>query len=626
MEQKNLKDIKSKSTRAAVAAIDFGTTYSGFAFSWKFDWSKVQVIENCSGNFLSMKVPTSLLLNPNKTFAAFGLQADTYYTEMAAKNDSDSDSDSENNGEKKPNEDYKKYYYFHRFKMLLHENKKLHRNLMIKDVTGKEMKAMDVFSICIKYLKNSMLYEMNLQLAEGDIIENDIDFVLTVPAIWGDEAKLFMREAAIKAGIKTNQLTLALEPEAASIYCQHMYLVDKKDGSSNEDDTFKRSVERGQKYMVVDLGGGTADITVHKRTVDGTLEELYPATGGPLGGTSVDSEYEKIFEEIAGKDILKSFAKESMEDYLAMLRDFEAKKRDSSGANKSESSGANKSDGPAQETKVRIVIPLKLDKYIKEKIPGGISKALQMSNYKGSITYNNYKLCLKLPIFQNLFQNAIDGIIKCVAKVLANKDFDDVTNIIMVGGFSDCKFVQAALREKFKTRDFIIPADAGLAILKGAVYFGHLPNAISRRAARYTYGIQICRKFKPGEDPEHKKITVGGIERCKDVLHPLVKRGERIEPGCEYPVVCHSLKPSQGKIECGIYVSKEVNPKFVDEEGCRLLCKVSVQLPPGVNNAEIEEIITFGETEITFRARQLETGRLFETTFDMLDENSNSKK
>lgn len=613
MEQKNLKDIKSKSTRAAVAAIDFGTTYSGFAFSWKYDWSKVQVIENCSGNFLSMKVPTSLLLNPDKTIAAFGLLADTNYTEMAEKNDSDSDS--ENNGEKKPKEDYRNYYYFHRFKMLLHENKKLHRNLMIKDVTGKEMKAMDVFSICIKYLKDAMLSEMNLQLAEGKIIENDIDFVLTVPAIWGDEAKLFMREAAVKAGIKTNQLTLALEPEAASIYCQHMYLVDKKDGSSNEDDTFKRSVEKGQKYMVVDLGGGTADITVHKKTADGTLEELYPATGGPLGGISVDSEYEKIFEEIAGKDILKSFAEESMEDYLAMLRDFEAKKRDSSSANKSDSS----------EQKVRIVIPLKLDNYIRERIPGGLSKALQMSIYKGSITYNNYKLCLKLSEFQKLFQNAIDGIIKCVAKVLANKDFDDVTNIIMVGGFSECRFVQAALREKFKTRNFIIPAEAGLAILKGAVYFGHLPNAISRRAARYTYGIQICRKFKPGEDPEDKKIIVGGIERCKDVLHPLVKRGERIEPGCEYPVVCHSLKPSQGKIECGIYVSKEVNPKFVDEKGCRLLCKVSVQLPPGVNNAEIEEIITFGETEITFRARQLETGRLFETTFDMLNENNNSK-
>lgn len=120
-EQKNLKDIKSKSTRPAVAAIDFGSTYSGFAFSWKYDWSKVRVIANCSGNFLPMKGPTSLLLNPDKTFAAFGLQADTHYTEMAEKNDSDSDS--ENNGEKKPKEDYRNYYYFHRFKMLLHENK-----------------------------------------------------------------------------------------------------------------------------------------------------------------------------------------------------------------------------------------------------------------------------------------------------------------------------------------------------------------------------------------------------------------------------------------------------------------------------------------------------------------------
>lgn len=45
-----------------------------------------------------------------------------------------------------------------------------------------------------------------------------------------------------------------MEPEAASIYCQHMYLVDN-DGSSNEDGTFKKAVEKGQKYMVVDLGG-----------------------------------------------------------------------------------------------------------------------------------------------------------------------------------------------------------------------------------------------------------------------------------------------------------------------------------------------------------------------------------
>lgn len=353
--------------------------------------------------------------------------------------------------------------------------------------------------------------------------------------------------------------------------------------------------------------GGTADITVHKQTEDGTLEELYPATGGPLGGISVDAEYKELLETIGGKGILEAFAKNYMEDYLTILKEFEAKKREVS------------------DSVVRIKIPLKFDQCVKKNIQGGLSKALLNSIYRESVTYKNNKLCLQLSEFEKLFKNAIDGIVKCVAEILAKKDFDDVKDVIMVGGFSDCKLIQRALREKFKTRRFIIPDEAGLAVLKGAVYFGHLPNAISRRAARYTYGVQICRKFKPEEDPEDKKITVGGMERCKDVLHPLVKRGERIEPGREYTIVCHSLKPSQGKIECGIYVSNEVNPKFVDEKGCRLLSKVTVQLPPGVKNAEIEEIITFGETEIMFRARQLETGRLFETKFDMLDENNDSK-
>lgn len=125
--QKDATDIKSISSKPAVAAIDFGTTYSGFAFSWKHDWSKVQVISNHSADFMSRKVPTSLLLKPDKSFYAFGSEAEIIYTQMAEKKDSDSDSDSDSevNGkeQKSANRDCNDYYYFHRFKMLLHENK-----------------------------------------------------------------------------------------------------------------------------------------------------------------------------------------------------------------------------------------------------------------------------------------------------------------------------------------------------------------------------------------------------------------------------------------------------------------------------------------------------------------------
>lgn len=59
---------------------------------------------------------------------------------------------------------------------------------------------MDIFSISIKHLKDSMLNEIDKRVA-STILETDIDFVLTVPAIWGDAAKMFMREAAIQVSL-----------------------------------------------------------------------------------------------------------------------------------------------------------------------------------------------------------------------------------------------------------------------------------------------------------------------------------------------------------------------------------------------------------------------------------------
>ena len=56
----------------------------------------------------------------------------------------------------------------------------------------------------------------------------------------------------IKAGISKKQLSIALEPETASIYCQYLNLSRKKgeDGAS-----FLDKAEEGTKFMVVDLGG-----------------------------------------------------------------------------------------------------------------------------------------------------------------------------------------------------------------------------------------------------------------------------------------------------------------------------------------------------------------------------------
>ena len=68
--------------------------------------------------------------------------------------------------------------------------------MMIKDITEKkEVKAMEVFKHAIKYFRDLMLNTIDKKGL--GVKEENIRWVLTVPAIWSDPAKQFMAEAAV---------------------------------------------------------------------------------------------------------------------------------------------------------------------------------------------------------------------------------------------------------------------------------------------------------------------------------------------------------------------------------------------------------------------------------------------
>lgn len=66
--------------------------------------------------------------------------------------------------------------------------------MQLKDEKGGAMKAFHVFSSAIKFLKNKLM--SSIQSRVTNILPDDVFWVLTVPAIWTDAAKQFMREAA----------------------------------------------------------------------------------------------------------------------------------------------------------------------------------------------------------------------------------------------------------------------------------------------------------------------------------------------------------------------------------------------------------------------------------------------
>lgn len=315
---------------------------------------------------------------------------------------------------------------------------------------------------------------------------------------------------------------------------------------------------------------------------------------GQCGEISVDEDFEKFMDTIGGKGIMKLFAKYNMKEYLTLLRNFEAKRFEES------------------RPIVRMNVPLSLDALIQEKYGCGIKKSLQSTMYRDRVTYEQNKLCIPRSVFKTFFQNTINNVSKFIEEILAKTDAKDV---IITGRFADCKLVKDSLLERFKTYRIVIPPEAGLAVLKGAVYFGHIPNTKSMRFTRFTYGVGINELY--GSEYDHEKqIDVEKLPISKNSFYPLVRQGEQIETGVEYHMF-HSLKARPNKVECELYVSGQEN--HTDKKGCKLLGKLLVPLPCDENDFKIKEGIVFDEMEIIFRVG-LDSGPFFERSFDILDE------
>lgn len=68
----------------------------------------------------------------------------------------------------------------------------------MNDQIQKKMKVLKVFTAAIKYMKKLLLDLLMKKGAERKLADNEIAWVITVPAIWSNAAKQIMRRAAEK--------------------------------------------------------------------------------------------------------------------------------------------------------------------------------------------------------------------------------------------------------------------------------------------------------------------------------------------------------------------------------------------------------------------------------------------
>uniref|UniRef100_A0A087X6R9 Heat shock protein family A (Hsp70) member 12A.2 n=1 Tax=Poecilia formosa TaxID=48698 RepID=A0A087X6R9_POEFO len=543
-----------------VIAIDFGTAYSGYAFNITAReeesdpilkrWGKEQGLD-------TPKTPTCILFDQDEKFLSFGYEAKAAYIKMRG-------------------EEAKKHYFLQGFKMALH-GKDL-TDLKIKAANQKEMEPMKVFSESLRFLKDDALKTINANKEGSPFTASDFTWVLTVPTIWEFSAKQFMREAAMQAGIikkgDDKKLVIALEPEAASIWCKKL----PADGFITQNHNTKSLDQTpGTQYLIVDCGGGTMDITVHEVVEGGALKELIKTSGNNMGGQNVDRKLKKFLKQIFSDELWDEY------EVQRMMFDFTYLKQ--------------------VDEDVEIQCPYNLGKLARKKkdIEKFFESVDGASWNEGSIIITREKL-------KTFFDESLQGITMSLREIF-KKDLH-IGIILLVGGFAESQILRQQINEQFgKEYKILCPVRPQEAILRGAVEFGRNPKIVAFQRSRFTYGMAVLREFE-SEHKQEKKITADGKEWCKDIFKKLLEEGEVVGWDETKEHVLTAVDPKQTQMSVRLFRSKMKNPRYVDDWGVEEVGSFKVKLCDPERNKErkVKVELKFGSTEITATVTDLSTG------------------
>nr|XP_043873840.1 heat shock 70 kDa protein 12A isoform X4 [Solea senegalensis] len=600
--QNDTEQVQTQQSFVVVVAIDFGTTSSGYAYAFTKEPECIHTMRRWEGGdpgVSNQKTPTTILLTPDRKFHSFGYAARDFYHDLD------------------PSES-KHWLYLEKFKMKLHTTANLSIDTDLHAANGKRVKALDIFAYALAFFKEQALKELSDQTG-GDFDNNDVRWVITVPAIWKMPAKQFMREAAYKSGLVSRenpeQLIIALEPEAASIYCRKLRLHQMVDlGTQNTQNGFSptenagSAMSQGDRYVVVDCGGGTVDLTVHQiRLPEGHLKELYKASGGPYGSIGIDYEFEKLLCKIFGQDFIDTFKIKRPAAWVDLMIAFESRKR---------------AAAPERTNPLNINLPFSFIDYYKKFRGHSVEHALRKSNVDFVKWSSQGMLRMSPDAMNSLFKPTIDHIIQHLTELFDKPEVSDIKFLFLVGGFAESPLLQQAVQNMLQGRSrIIIPHDVGLTILKGAVLFGLDPSVIKVRRSPLTYGVGVLNRFVEGKHPPEKLLVKDGTRWCTDVFDTFIAADQSVSLGEMVKRSYTPAKPSQQVIVIHVYCSEKESVGFISESGVRKCGTLRLDVSGTESTAprrEIQTLMQFGDTEIRAMAVDVSTGRTVKASIDFL--------
>ena len=280
--------------------------------------------------------------------------------------------------------------------------------------------------------------------------------------------------------------------------------------------------------------------------------------------------------KLFGQEIFNEFKREYMNQYLELEKKFESEKRHMK---------------LGKENSIIIPLPCGLLKKYAETVKVPLSKVLSQTTYKDGAEIIRDQLEIKSALTESFFENTMKTIVKHVKDIFSQKEARDITNILMVGGFSESAIVRDRIRKEFATKTVMVPREAGSAVLKGAVLFGHNPNIISARVCPYTYGLHTRKAFNKARHDEKRAKTVNGKKIVDKVFDKHLEIGETV-------YIAEKLKQhafyiidrENPEVFWEVYKSTSKDPIYCDDRGVEHIGRLKVTLTGSANTGKRREL------------------------------------
>ncbi|KAG0604378.1 hypothetical protein M758_10G167700 [Ceratodon purpureus] len=566
-----------------VVGLDFGTTFSGFAFAHVSDPDKVYTFYQYPKAGTGSEKPYCKTLTGSYyknlegvwQFKSWGYPARVECTRDIQALRKQRASGPSNDPLQLPTVGK----YFTRFKLHLASTEMgastaqdlppgLTVDVLITDYLG-EMGA-----LVLKTLQNSYGAQLSKQA---------IQWCVTVPSIWDNAAKATMKRCMTSAGLvggvagSRHPLTMVLEPEAAS-FCCHKLLMEQL-------------IEVGDKLLVADIGGGTSDIVLQEVVSIGTnssfrVREVTTSSGGLCGGTYVDARFMEFLLKKIGP-CLQECINEHPHLYSHLFQEWEHKK-------------ANFGDNITFGGSTDINLPSKL-----------ASKWEAYDRRMGIPARDSYdEVEISYQEMQSIFDPVIEQNIQLILRQLEQVGAGAVKVLVVVGGFAGSPYLMDCIRKRFAgmVPQILTPPDPGSAVCQGAVMLACNPDTVLSRVCKKTYGIQSNKKFDENVDlPKYRKV-VDGKSRCSKRFAVYARKGDKVEVDSCISKIFHPVYRGQKYLKLRLYSSCEMDPRYTSGVTVRKEGKIEIDMSKDMRldrRRKVKVSIFFGGSSMEIKAEAM---------------------